>query len=360
MLECFGTHIFSLQIGSTINTIAFSLTTLLIGPFADNYSKNKIILYTTLIFVIGNLIAANASNIYIFWLSQLINGLSNGCIQVLCPIIIIEICGLERSPNAISLLYLVSTVFLVFTPLISGMILKSYQWQYLFYIVSFIAFALYLSIWCLFPININILSKKKINIKSILYDYYNILSSLEFMLYSIIPAVIICALISYNTNIIYFLSAINYDSFYSSLYLTLPPSIALTIRFVFNKYTIKYKHQDKLGLALANLGGLTFTILVIIPEKDINNEILILSVSFIHLGLTYVMPIFFLKALSKFTTKIATASTINNFVKSIIIATGICISGFTYNGSLTSIAILIDIFLFIATSSYLIHLLIAK
>ena len=180
------------------------------------------------------------------------------------------------------------------------------------------------------------------------------------MLYSIIPAVIICALISYNTNIIYFLSAINYDSFYSSLYLTLPPSIALTIRFVFNKYTIKYKHQDKLGLALANLGGLTFTILVIIPEKDINNEILILSVSFIHLGLTYVMPIFFLKALSKFTTKIATASTINNFVKSIIIATGICISGFTYNGSLTSIAILIDIFLFIATSSYLIHLLIAK
>ena len=82
------------------------------------------------------------------------------------------------------------------------------------------------------------------------------------MLYSIIPAVIICALISYNTNIIYFLSAINYDSFYSSLYLTLPPSIALTIRFVFNKYTIKYKHQDKLGLALANLGGLTFEILL--------------------------------------------------------------------------------------------------
>lgn len=165
----------------TIYLLGFGLSQLLYGPLSDYFGRRKVLILGMGIFLVGNILCANANSGKSLLFARLIAGIGAGSCGVLNRVIASDCFEGVAFAKAWSYTTTVLVLTLIFAPLMGGYIQEWQGWSGNFTACSiFVAFVLVIMMIFLPETNIHI-GKHKVGIKKILIHYVTILSSWRFL-----------------------------------------------------------------------------------------------------------------------------------------------------------------------------------
>ncbi len=154
-------------------TTAFMLTNGILIPITafliEKYSTRRLFLFAMITFSIGTLIAAVAPSFSLLLIARIIQAIGAGIMMPLMQTVFLTIFPPEKRGTAMGMFGLVIAFAPAIGPTLSGWIVDSFSWHYLFYIVLPIAVIdLILAIFILK--NVTTLKESKIDVLSVVYS----------------------------------------------------------------------------------------------------------------------------------------------------------------------------------------------
>lgn len=182
---------------SNYNNIASSVTCFMvggaslqfiIGPLSDAYGRRKVMLAGVLLFLFSTILLAISDNIHKFLIERVLQGMG------ICFISTIGYATLQEIFNdtdAIKLTALMGSIAIIsplLGPLVGSFIVLHASWREIFEIVAGLTVLAFYGLWKFMPESVGqttlegkYISQQPINIKSILYNYSQLLTSQEFI-----------------------------------------------------------------------------------------------------------------------------------------------------------------------------------
>ena len=279
------------QMTLTIYLLGFGVSQLFYGPLSDYLGRRKVLIFGMGIFLIGNILCANADSGLFLLFSRLIAGIGAGSCGVLNRVIASDCFEGAAFAKAWSYTTTALVLTLIFAPLLGGYIQEWQGWSGNFTACSiFIALVLVVTLLLLPETNAHI-GKHKLGVKKTLFHYKTALASFHFIVPTLAYMLAFAGLIAYFQ--ISPLLLINYYHWtpveygWSNLAIAVSYLLGGNIvqRFVDN---VGISLMLRYGLAISLLGGL----LLIIANKLFNDTswLVVLCSSIYVLGARLVIP----------------------------------------------------------------------
>ncbi|MDR0921935.1 MAG: DHA2 family efflux MFS transporter permease subunit [Lactobacillales bacterium] len=131
------------------------------------FSTRKLAVFAMFDFIVGAVMSAVAMNFTVLFIGRLIQGIAVGILLPLIFVVLLSVYPMEKRGSAMGLVGLVIMFAPAVGPTISGIILSSSSWRYIFWLfVPLILIALVLSLK--FLVNVSEVTKPKVDVLSIL------------------------------------------------------------------------------------------------------------------------------------------------------------------------------------------------
>lgn len=199
LIEFFNTNSHIVQLTFTSWFAGSMIMNPVLGILSDNFCRKKILLISGLCFILASVYCAETTNIYLFIFARFIQGVTVTTI-VVCGYALVH--QIFDDKQAIIIIAWMSGILItapMLGPLIGGYMIYLMNWQNIFLILAILAFFSLIGIKIFMPDNQSIDTTQKINWKNEFFDYKNIMTNVEFMLLTLISAMLFGGIIAWIT-----------------------------------------------------------------------------------------------------------------------------------------------------------------
>lgn len=176
--------------GKVQQTLAIFLAGLAIGqgiygPILDRYGRRTPLLIGIIIFMIGSILSALATNIEWLLFARFIQAIGAAAGLVTPRAIISDQCNLNESAHIFSLLMQAMMLGPIVAPILGSIVLDLSHWRVIFWIIALIGFISLIWGWKQIPDSLAIHDRIPMNIKNIANTYSNQMKNRTFMCYAL-------------------------------------------------------------------------------------------------------------------------------------------------------------------------------
>jgi DHA1 family bicyclomycin/chloramphenicol resistance-like MFS transporter len=129
MRQHFSTTEEMIQLSLSINFFGFFLSSLFVGPLSDSLGRRPVLLWGSLLFVLGSLICVWAPSIELLLLGRLIQGLGVAAPATVAVAIICDIYEGERQLKLMSLINSTVSIAMALAPIAGAYIAEAFGWR---------------------------------------------------------------------------------------------------------------------------------------------------------------------------------------------------------------------------------------
>ncbi|OJW73591.1 MAG: hypothetical protein BGO68_03090 [Candidatus Amoebophilus sp. 36-38] len=171
----------------SLNFLGFCLSSLFYGPLSDRFGRRPILLLGTILFLIGSLGCSLAPTIEMILLSRFIQGLGAAGSFVIVITMISDVYKGNEATHWIGLLNAILTATMAFAPILGGYLNVYFGWSSCYTVVACITTLQLILLYMYLP---ETRKGQDIQVKVVLRDYVQLLSSLRFIQSSFIPTLL--------------------------------------------------------------------------------------------------------------------------------------------------------------------------
>ncbi len=337
MTKWFGCSQEAMQFSVSIALIGSSIITPIIGPISDAIGRWKILFYGQALYSISCLLAAASPTIELFLSSRFLQGVGSAPAFVLSFAIIADVFKGNKVNIHFAYITTAITTALILAPMIGGFFATHYNWQLSFLFLGALSGFSTLCIYLWLPETLA--TRSKFSFSKSMKVYRDIMSNSRFIGMAVMPSLMISGIVGFITNAsFYFIDELHYSAGAYSLY---QASIMAgnTIFSYLASRTIKAfgtAQTINVGMLIFTFGGAGFLLAALIYPT--NATIITITVSFFASGIGFVFAAITAEAMSLFPKASGAVSSLITLIRGIVIAVGVAIAGFMYNGTALSIA----------------------
>jgi Bcr/CflA subfamily drug resistance transporter len=166
----------------TFYLLGFGLSQLVYGPLSDRYGRKKILLWSFVIFAVGNLFCALSTTIDQLLICRFVSGIGGGATGVLNRAIAADHFKGPAFAKAWSYTTTTLVLTLILAPLIGGQIQNYFGWQGNFILMAAVITLSFFIVLKFLPESNENLQTERINIKEILINYKRLLLNKSYIL----------------------------------------------------------------------------------------------------------------------------------------------------------------------------------
>lgn len=171
----------------SLNFLGFCLSALFYGPLSDRFGRRPILLVGTILFLIGSLSCALASSIEMILFSRFIQGLGAAGSFVVVFTMISDAYKDNEATHWIGLLNSILTATMALSPILGGYLNIYFGWSSCYTFVAFLTAIQLILLYLYLP---ETRKGQDIQIKEVLKDYKQLLSSSRFLQSSFVPTLL--------------------------------------------------------------------------------------------------------------------------------------------------------------------------
>ena len=193
-----GLKITSLQVQLTLTAflISYGIAQLFIGAFLDTFGRYKLGLTALFVFAIASITIANTDNIYLIYLMRVIHGLTVATIVVAKRAYFVDVYKGEQLKSYLSIFTIIWSVGPIVAPFIGGYLQTAFGWHSNFYFLAGMAGVIGL-LEALFT-GETLASPVAFNVRRIAATYYEMITTLRFILGLVILGLAYSTVMIYN------------------------------------------------------------------------------------------------------------------------------------------------------------------
>ena len=187
------------QLSLGLNIAALGMTQLLIGPLSDRFGRRRLFIMGVAGFVATSIGCALANNIYEFLFWRVLQGGCAAVEAVLVYAILTDIFDEKSRVKILSVYGMIIAIVPAAAPLFGGYLYHWLGWQACFYFIAICAALIFLGMWRTLP-ETTAKDLHAMRPMRLLKDYWQLLTTPAFMVYTIILALAMGFFFSYLTS----------------------------------------------------------------------------------------------------------------------------------------------------------------
>lgn len=196
--EAFNTDVSAVQISLSTFLAGFAVGQLLWGPLADKFGRKKPILVSLIIFIAASIACIYVRSIEQLWVARFVQAIGGCAGVVISRAIVTDYFDKSKTLKIYAILALIMGIAPIIAPSVGTGVLKFFNWEGLFWIMTGLGIALFLFTLFFLPETYDF--KEKGSSPNIMKSYWEILKNRKFVIYSLIAGIVNGALMIYVAN----------------------------------------------------------------------------------------------------------------------------------------------------------------
>jgi MFS family permease len=184
------------QLTLTVFLISYGIAQLFIGAFLDTFGRYKLGLTALIVFTAASITIANTDNIYLIYVMRVIHGLTVATIVVAKRAYFVDVYKGEQLKSYLSIFTIIWSVGPIVAPFIGGYLQTAFGWHSNFYFLAGMAGVI--GIMEIFFTGETLATPVKFNIRRIAATYYEMITTLRFILGLVILGLAYSMVMIYN------------------------------------------------------------------------------------------------------------------------------------------------------------------
>lgn len=354
MAKYFSVSESAIQLTIAFNLLGFCLASIIYGPLSESFGRRKVMLAGNFIMLIGASACVFAPTIYSLYAARFIQGIGAATSAVVIFVMVSDIYSGEESIKILGLFNAVFTAFMAIAPIIGGFINQAVSWRGNYALIAITTCIAWLTLLLFLPeTNKN---HKPFQIKLMIADYCKLLSSKNFLSASIVPSLLYAGYIVF----------VACSSFlYINTFQMPMIEYAMSLAIIIGIFAITSVYASKITKTLGNEMSIVSSLIVVvtgivimfITSHTLTNKsfLITFSMCLYCFGFAILYPIIFSQSLEIFPEIKGTASSAIMSMRTLLMAALIAFGGFIYNGTATSIALILalNITIIVVLTGYL-------
>lgn len=165
----------------SFNFFGFFMASLLCGAFSDAFGRRVVLLVGTALFVLGSLLTVTATQVEIFLLGRLIQGIGVSGPGVVVMAILADLYQGTLFIRWNSILNCLISSTMALAPIAGAYLTETYGWRSNFAVISLMATLGFISVWLWVPETLDSQNRKSLSLRLLVSDYWRLLKSKKFM-----------------------------------------------------------------------------------------------------------------------------------------------------------------------------------
>src|SRR5690606_12346479 len=132
------------QLTLSLSMAAIAVATLVYGPLSDRYGPKPVLIWGTVITIIGSILCILAPDINTLIAGRIVQAIGGAVGVVVARAIVRDVYDARESASVIATLVMVMVVLPMLSPAIGGELMVRLEWHAIFYLVAIISFVLIL------------------------------------------------------------------------------------------------------------------------------------------------------------------------------------------------------------------------
>lgn len=128
----FGTPLAHVKLSMTVFLIGYAVSQIVWGLLADHYGRRPVILWATVITILGSLLTAFALSLPLFMLGRFVEALGAGFSTVLARALVVDTCAGKKLKANMTYLVLIAALMPAIAPVIGGHLLLWSNWHVIY------------------------------------------------------------------------------------------------------------------------------------------------------------------------------------------------------------------------------------
>lgn len=332
MMYHFGVTEQVIQLVLSINFLGFFISSLFVGPMADAFGRRPVLLAGAALFAFGGLLAVFAPTIELFLCARLIQGLGVAAPAVVSVAVICDMYNGEKQVKILSLINSIVTITMAVAPIAGAYISAAIGWRANFAVIALLAILGLLAVLFFVPETLNPEQKRTFKVGDLIKNYVRLLKAPQFLG----PALSLCAMVTPYFIYIGLIPLLFMDHMNIPMneYVFYQSAVVGTFSICSLLVPQATKHFDMMSLTrkslvLASVSAvLLFAHGLLLADNALSITILM---SFYAMGLVLVCSVMFVQGVNAFDDLRASASSLLQGMRMLMLAIGTAISGAVYN-----------------------------
>lgn len=350
MMSFYKTSESVIQLTLSLNFLGFFSASLLVGPLADALGRRPIILWGTLLFVIGSAACAWAPTIEFMLLGRFIQGMGMSAPVIVCQALITDIYEGTKRMKVLACINSAITIIIALAPIIGVYLTDNFGWRSNFFAIFFAAIFGLAFIWLLIPETHEPQKRTSFAKTNLIKNYAILLKSKDFLM----PVLAMCFFLTPYFILIGIMPllfmqqlgvSIQHYAFYQGSVVALVSALSLSIPLLMARFDISKLVGMSTWLSLGALFS-AFVMSLFIPD---NPKIIIIFMWIYIAGITIPPTFLFVSAMDKFPELRASASSMIQSIRMFTMAIGTALCGLLYNGTFMPVVFIMLIFILSAS-----------
>ncbi|KAF8818710.1 MFS transporter [Rickettsia endosymbiont of Cardiosporidium cionae] len=355
MSEYFNTSDKMIQMTMSLDFLGFFISSIFIGPISESFGRRKIMIIGNIIMLLGALGCVFAESITVLLISRFIEGCGSSTSTIITFAIIADIYSGRKSTHIISQINSLVHVFTAIAPIIGGIINEFIGWRGNYSFIAIISFISCIILLIALPETKNIY--KRFSIQEMLNDYKLLFLNKKFISTSLIMSMyfssyltfISCATFLYTTT--FKLSTIHYTIHQAVIIL------AFSLVSIYVNTVVNYFGEKKTVIYSTILTVVSCLAMLYLGIIDIQQASFITAAMVAFSAADAIIyPILLTKTLEIAPSIKGTISSSLFTLRALVSAIFVIITGYLYNGTMLTIALVISLEVSIITFFILITL----
>lgn len=349
IMHHFGTNEQAIQWTLSLNFLGFFLSSLFCGPLADSYGRRPLLVTGSIIFALGSIMCVLAPNMGILMFGRLIQGIGVSAPGTICMAIIADIYQGDRQVRLLSMINSTVTIVMASAPVAGVFLTEHFGWRSNFLVITVGAALSTLLIGLFMPETHDKDKRRPFNMKYLATGYIQLLKSKSFMFLTLSLCFMVAAYFVFIGIIpLIFMEELGVDinsyALYQGSVVALFAALSLAVPMIIKRFNVNKLMQWSIFISLFSGIGLGALGLFF---SDHPLPITILMCCYI-VGLVLPCSVLFAQAMDMFPELKASASSLIQSLRMLVMAIAISLAGLVYQGSFMPIGMLIMTLIVIA------------
>jgi DHA1 family bicyclomycin/chloramphenicol resistance-like MFS transporter len=350
-------HASELQVQNTLNAnfLAICIAGLIYGPVSEAWGRRGLMLFGATCFLLGSIGCVLSESIYQMIFSRFVQGLGASSALVLGFAMISDCFKGDEAAKHISKINSYTTIIMASAPITGSILVKYFNWRANFTAVAVLALLAWVVLVLFLPETSP--KKRKLQIKNILKDYATIMMHKRFMVYALLPNMIVTAYLTFvGSGAFYYMNTCKLPVMWFAVHQGLLVCAFSFMSFNVGKVISKIGSARTMfyGMGITIVGAILFIIFAFVTPKQ--PALITTAMCIFAVGCALPMSIIFAESLEVIPELKGVCSSFIMSTRLFLSSVGVAFTGYYFDGTMKPVAEVIFVSILIATLSYLVIL----
>lgn len=354
MVQVFDSTPEMLQFTITAAILGSSISTLFVGPLSDSIGRRRLLVGGQFLFAFFTLLSAFSPSAEFLVACRFLGGFVSCTTFVLVFAVISDLYKSDEAAVQYANLTTCILVSLILAPLVGGYFAEIKRWDLSFLSLGSALLLSAISFWLFLPETQK--EKKQFSLKEASKTYGKILSNMQFLPLSLIPALLIGGILSFFTNgSFYYINELGLSEWQYTMHQVLIMGSNCLFSFLAGRFIKRYGVESisKLGIKVALLGGTGFFISSLLYSTS--PLVMTITMTIFASGVGFGFSSITAMAMNLISESSGIASALLTLIRSIFIGISITFASFLYTNKAIEIGYMVVLTCLSSLSLYLIY-----